>query len=318
MPRRHRSHSMDLERQVVAEYNAGETLHGLSRRHDVCRNLIRVWIAKADAGEFNDDIAAAELLATCEARIAALERLVGRQAPELAFVKGGGLLRTLADKRADIRDRRPRGVSVRRGCDLMGVARPGKDAAPAAADADAALVAEMRAITDVRECYGYRRVGAELRRPSSLVNAKKVRRLVKLHDLNPRRRRRFTKTTGSDHDGPIYPLVARGFETHAPAQLRVGDITLVAIAAGFVHVAIVLDAWSRRVLALFHRPPHRRTPRGRRLRARHRPATPAARLRHAYGPRVAVRIEGAQGTRVRARRHRLDEPARKPLRQPSG
>jgi transposase len=89
MPRRHRSHSMDLKRQVVAEYNAGETLNGLSKRHDVCRNLIRVWIAKAEAGEFNDDVAAAELLATYEARIAALERLVGKQALELAFVKGG-------------------------------------------------------------------------------------------------------------------------------------------------------------------------------------------------------------------------------------
>jgi hypothetical protein len=80
---------MDLKRQIVAEYNAGETLHGLSKRHDVCRNLIRVWVAKAEAGEFNDDVAAAELLATYEARIAALERLVGKQALELAFVKGG-------------------------------------------------------------------------------------------------------------------------------------------------------------------------------------------------------------------------------------
>lgn len=58
MSKRHRSHGMDLKRQVVAEYTAGETLHGLSRRHYVCRNLIRVGIAKADAGEFNDDVAA--------------------------------------------------------------------------------------------------------------------------------------------------------------------------------------------------------------------------------------------------------------------
>lgn len=89
MPRRHRSHSMKLKRQVVAEYNAGETLHELSKRHNVGRKLIRVWIAKADAGEFDDDVAAAELLATYEARIAALERLVGKQALNLAFVKEG-------------------------------------------------------------------------------------------------------------------------------------------------------------------------------------------------------------------------------------
>jgi transposase len=69
----------------------GRPLHGLSKRHDVCRNLDPCWIAKADAGEFDDDVAAAELLATYEARIAALERLAGKQALELAFVKGGVL-----------------------------------------------------------------------------------------------------------------------------------------------------------------------------------------------------------------------------------
>lgn len=130
----------------------------------------------------------------------------------------------------------------------MGVARSSYYAAPVAADADATLVAEMRAITDAWECYGYRRVGAELRHRGWIVNSKKVRRLMKLHDLNPRRRRRFTKTTDSDHDGPIYPLIAKGFETHEPDQLWVGDITFVAIASGFVYVAIVLDAWSRRVV----------------------------------------------------------------------
>lgn len=57
--------SMELKRQDGAESNSGEMLHGLSKRRDICRNLIRVWIAKADAGEN-----AAELLASCEARIA--------------------------------------------------------------------------------------------------------------------------------------------------------------------------------------------------------------------------------------------------------
>ena len=71
---------------------------------------------------------------------------------------------------------------------------------------------------------------------------------MKLHDLDPRRRRRFTKTTDIDHDGPIHPLIARGFEAHGPDRLWVGDIPFVAIAAGFVHVAIIMDAWSRRVV----------------------------------------------------------------------
>lgn len=89
MPRRHRSHSTEFKRQVVAEYHAGETLHALSRRHDLSRNLIRIWVEKSEVGALDEDGAAAELLTTYEARIAALERLVGRQALEIEFLKGG-------------------------------------------------------------------------------------------------------------------------------------------------------------------------------------------------------------------------------------
>jgi len=88
MPKRHRSHSTEFKRQVVAEYNDGETLHALGRRHDLSRNLIRIWVEKAEAGALDEDEAAAELLATYEARIAAFERLVGRQALEIDFLKG--------------------------------------------------------------------------------------------------------------------------------------------------------------------------------------------------------------------------------------
>ncbi len=85
---RHRSHSMEFKRQVVQEYLGGETLHGLSKRHDVSRQLIRVWLEKYETGEFDDDAQAADLIQQCEARIAALERLVGKQALELEFLKG--------------------------------------------------------------------------------------------------------------------------------------------------------------------------------------------------------------------------------------
>jgi putative transposase len=130
----------------------------------------------------------------------------------------------------------------------MGLSRSTFYAAPKVKPSDEEIVAEMRAITDAFECYGYRRVGAELRHRGHVVNAKKVRRLMREHDLNPRRRRRFTRTTYSDHDAPIYPFVARGYEVHGPDQLWVADLTYVAIATGFVYVAVVLDAWSRRVV----------------------------------------------------------------------
>ena len=85
---KHRSHSIEFKRQVAQEFIAGETLHGLAQRHDVSRNLIRIWVAKYEAGAFDEDAGAADLLQAYEAKIAALERLVGRQALELEFLKG--------------------------------------------------------------------------------------------------------------------------------------------------------------------------------------------------------------------------------------
>ena len=85
---KHRTHSIEFKRQVVQEYLGGETLHGLAKRHDVSRNLIRVWVQKYEAGAFDEDAAAADMIQEYEARIAALERLVGKQALELEFQKG--------------------------------------------------------------------------------------------------------------------------------------------------------------------------------------------------------------------------------------
>jgi len=56
---RHRSHSIEFKRQVAQEFIAGETLHALARRHDVSRNLIRVWVKKLETGAFDDDARAA-------------------------------------------------------------------------------------------------------------------------------------------------------------------------------------------------------------------------------------------------------------------
>jgi transposase-like protein len=85
---RRRTHSIEFKRQVVQEYLAGETLHSLGRRHDLSRNLIRIWVRKYEQGAFDDDAQAADVIQEYEARIAALERLVGKQALELEFLKG--------------------------------------------------------------------------------------------------------------------------------------------------------------------------------------------------------------------------------------
>ena len=84
-----RNYSTEFKRQVVLEYLAGETLYGLSKRHDVSRNVIRLWIARYETdGELDDDTTAADLLQDYKARISALERLAGKLALEVEFLKG--------------------------------------------------------------------------------------------------------------------------------------------------------------------------------------------------------------------------------------
>jgi len=100
---KHRAHSTDFKRQVAQEYLAGETLHALAKRHDLSQNLIRIWVAKYEAGAFEDEVRAADLLQEYEAKIAALERMVGRQALEIEFLRGA--LRS--EKRDHIRHCRP-------------------------------------------------------------------------------------------------------------------------------------------------------------------------------------------------------------------
>src|SRR2546421_370373 len=75
---RQRSHSIAFKRQVAQEFIAGESLYGLSKRHDISRQLIRVWVEKYEAGALDEDAQAADLLQEYEAKIAALERMVGR------------------------------------------------------------------------------------------------------------------------------------------------------------------------------------------------------------------------------------------------
>ena len=245
---KHRCHSIEFKRQVAQEYIAGDTLHGLAKRHDISRNLIRVWVARYEAGAFDEDARAADLLQEYEAKIAALERLVGRQALELEFLKGASRNAPRTEKREYVRDQRPAGLSVSDGCRLMGVPRSTFYDAPAKKTDDAEIVARITAICEEFECYGYRRVGAELRHQGIVVNAKKIRRIMREHDLQPKRRRRFVATTDSDHDQPIFANLTKDLVVDGPNRLWVADITYVAIAVGFVYVAVILDAWSRRVV----------------------------------------------------------------------
>ena len=129
----------------------------------------------------------------------------------------------------------------------MGLARSTFYAKSDAAEEDPA-VAEVEDIAATFKGYGYRRVTAELRARGMIVNSKKVRRIMREKGLIPKQKRRYVITTDSNHDSPIYPNVARGFEVHGPNQLWVGDITYIALETSFCFLAVILDVWSRKVV----------------------------------------------------------------------
>src|SRR6478752_2016246 len=66
---KHRIHSIEFKRQVALDFIAGETLHGLAKRHDISRNLIRIWVKKLEAGAFDEDARAADLRCQGSCRI---------------------------------------------------------------------------------------------------------------------------------------------------------------------------------------------------------------------------------------------------------
>ncbi len=97
-----RNYSTEFKRQVVLEYLAVETLYGLSKRHDISRNVIRLWIARYEAdGELNDDTTAGDLLQDYKARIAALERLAGKLALDKQNAIAAEVLRRMRPEWAD-------------------------------------------------------------------------------------------------------------------------------------------------------------------------------------------------------------------------
>jgi putative transposase len=121
----------------------------------------------------------------------------------------------------------------------------------ARARSDAALLKRIRTVhASSRETYGAPRVHAELRAGGERYGRKRIARLMRDAGLvGASRRRRGPVTTRRDERArPAPDLVDRNFLADRPNQLWVADITFVPTAAGFLYLAVVLDAWSRRIV----------------------------------------------------------------------
>jgi putative transposase len=114
--------------------------------------------------------------------------------------------------------------------------------------AETDLIGKIEAICLEFPRYGYRRVTAALRRENHKVNHKKVLRLMRESDLLCQVKRRWSKTTDSRHGYHRYPNLTKGMPVSRLNQVWLSDITYIRIRTGFVYLAAILDACSRRVV----------------------------------------------------------------------
>jgi putative transposase len=103
-------------------------------------------------------------------------------------------------------------------------------------------------VLEHRRRYGYRRVTAELRRQGLLVNHKRVARLLREDKLLAVQPRAFVITTDSQHELQVYLNLASRVQLTGINQLWVADITYIRLRAEFVYLAVILDAFSRKVV----------------------------------------------------------------------
>lgn len=146
----------------------------------------------------------------------------------------------------------PRASAVARICALAGVSRasyyrgwtasePGRE--------EMELRDLIQRLALANRHYGYRRIGALLRREGWCVNHKRVVRIMREDNLLCLRRGLFKPTTtDARHSWRIWPNLARHLRPMASNQLWVADITYVRLSAAFVYLAVVLDAFSRKVV----------------------------------------------------------------------
>jgi putative transposase len=143
-------------------------------------------------------------------------------------------------------------LSIERMCLLGGVSRAGfyrslQEQMPVEEDMAVRSAIQQIAV-EHRRRYGYRRIAAELRRRGMLVNHKRVARMMREDNLLGVQPRAFVVTTDSDHKLEVYLNLAGRMKLTGVNQLWVADITYIRLHREFVYLAVVLDAYSRKVV----------------------------------------------------------------------
>ena len=242
--------------QIVSLARAGRSVEALAREFEPCVATIHSWIKQADRadGHRTDGLTSAE-----HEELRRLRR-ENRQLRQERDIRGKGRGLVCSERRDvvsvyELMTANQAMFPISAMSTALGVSRSGfyawRARAPSSRSiADAELTARIKAIYRAsRETYGAPRIHAELIDEGVHVGRKRVERLMRAAGIVGVSRRKAARTTFRDERvRPACDLVERNFHADEPNRLWVADITYVPTWAGFLYLAVVLDAFSRRIV----------------------------------------------------------------------
>jgi putative transposase len=258
-------YSRKFQRNAVERMRTCESVTDLARELGVRPRCLYKWRAKLDLLESGEESARASTHeGSYRKQVLRLKQLLAEENTGSRFFQ-----RCLAKNRGStpeerrfwrdgiyeqIREVMPLqgSLSIKHMCELARVSRASfyrslKEQQPAEEETEVRSTIQQIAL-EHRRRYGYRRICAELRRRGMQVNHKRVLRLMRRDNLLALRRRRFVVTTNSNHKFEVYLNLARRMKLSGMDQLWVADITYIRLQAEFVYLAVILDAFSRKVV----------------------------------------------------------------------
>ncbi|MGB8740071.1 MAG: IS3 family transposase [Xanthobacteraceae bacterium] len=258
-------YSRDLKIAAMRALDAGSATGEIARKYQLSPKLLErwrgEWRAKGESAFPGVGRRGHDLPAVDDARrIAELERKIGQLTMENDFLKKA--LQHFRDHHppavvsgADVCLKKSqasgKGQAVSALCQMTGLSRAGfyrwrvpRQATPVEME----LRDQLQKIALESPAYGYRRITAELQQRGFAVNHKRVLRMMREDNLLCVRGRAFVATTDSRHNLRVYPNLAREMNPTAINELWIADITYIRLRTEFVFLAVVLDAYSRRVI----------------------------------------------------------------------
>ncbi|PYX50401.1 MAG: IS3 family transposase [Acidobacteria bacterium] len=258
-------YSQKFRRRAVARMNACDNIVRLSRELGLSRTLLYKWRCRLEP----PDAQVEGTVSTQNSResrlrreVNKLKRLLADKTLEVDFFRSASQKVEARRQQSDIFGEKASTtkfemplqgrMSIERMCQSAQVSRAGfyrylNCRAPEEEDMTVRSAIQEIALERVRH-YGYRRVTAELRRRGMMVNHKRVARMMRTDNLLTIQNRELRQVTGRDRELEIYLNLASRMNLRGPNQLWIADITYIRLKAEFVYLAVVLDAFSRKVV----------------------------------------------------------------------